>query len=106
MAFWGGACSLSVDFDGSRFNCNDGRCPIGFECLAHLCTPVDEPDAGSDSCDGPDELADPTSGHCYFVDRNERTWADAAAACAARGPSSHLVIVGSSAENTLITRLG
>jgi len=106
VALPGAACSLSVDFEGSHFACSDGLCPPGFECLADRCTPLDQPDAGGDSCDGPDEILDPTSGHCYVLDRIERTWADALAACAARGPRSHLVTVGSSAENMVISQLG
>ncbi len=83
-----------------------------------MCMALDERDAGGDgnsvppdappghSCGGADEILDPTSGHCYFLDRIDRIWGDAAAACAARGPSSHLVTVSSSAENTTISRLG
>jgi hypothetical protein len=117
LPFLGAACSLSVDFDGSHFACTDGQCPAEFRCLSNLCTRLDEPDAGdgssvppdapaAPSCDGPDETFDPTSGHCYFLDRVERIWTDAAAACAARGPRSRLVLVGASAENTMISRLG
>ena len=117
LPFLGAACSFSVDFDGSHFACNDGQCPAGFRCLADLCTRLDEPDAAAGSpsspdapaasaCDGTDETFDPTSGHCYFLDRVERIWTDAAAACAARGPGSRLVDVSSPAENTLISRLG
>ena len=116
VALLGAGCSFSVDYEHSNFACDDGRCPSGFECLARLCTPVSEPDAAGGppgpvadagpSCDGPDELFDPASGHCYFLERNRRVWDDAVAACAARDPRSHLVIVTSPAESTLISQLG
>jgi hypothetical protein len=127
-----GACSLSVDYSGSRFHCDDNQCPEGFECRALLCEPLDGPDAGvpvfvdagpdappgtpdaapdaalpdaTPFCAGVDQILN-TDGHCYTLVRTNRMWVDAAAECGSRGPTTHLAQVTSAVENSLVTALG
>jgi hypothetical protein len=123
-----GACSLSVDYTGSHFLCNDNRCPDGFECRALLCEPLDGPDAGvpvfvdagpdappgtpdaapdaTPFCQGTDQILDPSDNHCFTLVRTGRNWVDAAAECGTRGVTTHLAQVTSSTENNLVTALG
>lgn len=30
-------CLLDIDFDGTRFSCEDGQCPDGFSCVESMC---------------------------------------------------------------------
>ena len=30
-------CLLDIDFDGTKFNCEDGKCPEGFSCVEAMC---------------------------------------------------------------------
>jgi hypothetical protein len=32
-----GGCLLDIDFDGTKFTCNDGVCPDGFSCVEGTC---------------------------------------------------------------------
>ncbi len=126
LALLGASCSLSVDYSRSRFVCPDNTCPDGFQCVAGLCEPKDGPDAAVPviidasvdappgtpdaevlpQCNGVDQALDPSSGHCYTLDRTARTWVNAASACNALGPTSHLAFVTSSAENQLVAFIG
>ncbi len=48
------SCSVSFDFEGTRYRCPDGvSCPGGFTCVDSVCvTEVPSVDAGSDGTDG------------------------------------------------------
>jgi hypothetical protein len=118
-----GACSLEVDFDGSKFACSDGVCPSGFSCESDgWCRPdVPAGDAGApDAADEPEpspadaappDAADPcagqakvvSNGHCYGLFLTGATWAKARDNCAAAG--GHLATVTSSAENQVVAGL-
>lgn len=30
-------CLLDIDFDGTRFSCEDGACPAGYSCVQSMC---------------------------------------------------------------------
>jgi hypothetical protein len=30
-------CLLDIDFEGTKFSCEDGQCPAGFSCLESMC---------------------------------------------------------------------
>jgi hypothetical protein len=130
----GGACSLSVDYTGSHFLCSDNRCPVGFECRALLCEPLDGPDAAEPPvvadaapdappgtpdaapdaappdatpfCSGTDQILNPADNHCLTLVRTNRNWVEAAAECGSRGVTTHLAQVTSSNENGLVKLLG
>ena len=113
-----GACSLEVDYSGSHFACDDGVCPGGFTCSSdNLCVPVaPPPDAGPDAepaidappagfCEEVDQVLDPTTGHCYQLERTVRTWDAARVACNALGSNAHLAYVTSSVQDALVAML-
>lgn len=41
------ACSVDTGFGGTSFQCTDGRCPDGFDCLAEVCVARTANDAGA-----------------------------------------------------------
>ncbi len=124
------ACSLEVNFAGSRYACPDGECPSGYECRAGFCEPlVDGPDAANDGPEavdagidaefpvdsGPDAqvpcaaaggaVVDPTSGYCYTLHLDGSSWVNARTACAALVPTAHLVVITDTFENVVVASL-
>jgi hypothetical protein len=111
------ACSLEVDYSGSHFACDDGVCPSGFECSSdQVCVKVDPPDAGPDAepnidappagfCEEVDQVLDPTTGHCFQLERTVRTWDTARVACNALGANAHLAYVTSTVQDALVAML-
>ncbi len=53
--------------------------------------------------DGDVNVEDPGTGHCYMLFQTIQTWADASAACAAIGPTTHLAVITTPEENALIS---
>lgn len=53
-------CKVEVDFDNTRFQCTNGECPEGYECVDAVCVLTEGPagDGGADGVDaggaGPD----------------------------------------------------
>lgn len=49
------ACGITSDYGGTRFRCDEGRCPSGFECLAGFCEGGEQPgvDGGDTQGDAP-----------------------------------------------------
>lgn len=57
------ACRIDVDYDATRYRCQDGRCPIGYMCVNDVCE-RGEPDAAAAPIDaaGPPPEADAAPG--------------------------------------------
>lgn len=49
-----GGCLLDIDFDGTSFTCEDGKCPDGFSCVQSMCVAES---AGEDGGPGRDAAA-------------------------------------------------
>jgi hypothetical protein len=113
----GGACSLQVDYSGSHFACEDGTCPRGFQCnSADECVAVSPPDAAvpadagpkadsADFCSALDQVIDPTTGHCFQLERTLRSWESARVACDGLADTSHLAAITSTVQDALVSQL-
>lgn len=79
-------CTISSDFTGTQYTCNDGRCPPGFRCVEKRCVDGDggprdaaaEPDAILDAMtdamiDAPTCTFEPRSDSCAPADLEELT---------------------------------
>jgi hypothetical protein len=67
----------------------------------------DRPDGGSPdatpACEGGDaRVSDPATGHCYTLFLTGRSWDNANSACAALGARTHLAVIESAAENSVV----
>ncbi|HEY8146091.1 MAG TPA: hypothetical protein VIG06_25595 [Kofleriaceae bacterium] len=47
-----GGCLLDIDFDGTKFSCDDGKCPDGFSCVESTCVAQSSGDDGGPGGDG------------------------------------------------------
>ena len=47
-----GGCLLDIDFDGTKFSCDDGKCPDGFSCVESTCVAQSAGDDGGPGDDG------------------------------------------------------
>jgi hypothetical protein len=48
------ACKVDVDFNNTRFQCTDGACPDGYECVDAVCVAVEGGDGDGDGDGGVD----------------------------------------------------
>lgn len=57
-------CLLDIDFDGTKFGCEDGKCPEGFSCVEAMCVAQSAgDDAGAADGGGQDAAGDGGLGH-------------------------------------------
>lgn len=47
-----GGCLLDIDFDGTKFSCDDGKCPDGFSCVEAMCVAQSSGGDGGPGGDG------------------------------------------------------
>lgn len=74
-------CTISGDYTGTQYTCNEGRCPPGFRCVNGNCIDHDAGDEPDDAAPQSDAMADdadvcvnePRSDSCMAADLEELT---------------------------------
>ena len=61
-------CLLDIDFDGTRFSCEDGKCPDGFSCVEGSCVAQNAGEDGGAGDGGGGDAAAPDGGALQTCD--------------------------------------